>query len=188
MLDELTAEVMKINISPEMVTAEMTVKLKMPSMPGQTYRAEAKITDVQPPKVTIEGVIKTLKGEEVATARAICVMMDKMPKRAGSDNTFRDPEANQNGCLTPAQAAQYSLSRQAKEGGGGDGRRGSVGDVGGTSVAGNVRETIDELRALQGKLVAMLQSEYFCDDLEPPPDAFGWNEQRLRDYFESGGD
>ena len=44
-----------------------------------------------------------------------------------------------------------------------------------------------QLRALQAQLVGALQAEYYCDDLAPPAEALGWGEQRLRDYFESGG-
>ena len=50
-LDELTAEVMKINVSPEMVTSEITVKLRRPSVPGVTYKAEAEVVEVSPPLV-----------------------------------------------------------------------------------------------------------------------------------------
>mmetsp|Transcript_8762 Transcript_8762/g.17646 ORF Transcript_8762/g.17646 Transcript_8762/m.17646 type:complete len:317 (+) Transcript_8762:75-1025(+) len=45
-----------------------------------------------------------------------------------------------------------------------------------------------QLHALQAQLVGALQAEYFCDDLVPPPEAFGWEETRLRSFFESGGD
>ena len=43
------------------------------------------------------------------------------------------------------------------------------------------------LAEAQRAVVAALGAEYYCDDLEPPPDAFGWGEQQLRDYFETGG-
>ena len=33
-LDELTAEVMKVNVAPQNLTAEITFKLKKPSLPG----------------------------------------------------------------------------------------------------------------------------------------------------------
>ena len=68
-LDELTAEAMKINISPEMVTSEMRVKLKKASEPGQTYRAEAQITDVSPPKVTIRGA------HSARTPQCLCALV-----------------------------------------------------------------------------------------------------------------
>ena len=45
-----------------------------------------------------------------------------------------------------------------------------------------------ELKRLQALLVSQLQGEYFCDDVEPPPLAFGWSEEKLREYFENGGD
>ena len=48
-LDELTAEVMKINIAPQNLTAEITFKLKMPTLINQTYKLEAEITDCSPP-------------------------------------------------------------------------------------------------------------------------------------------
>ena len=44
-----------------------------------------------------------------------------------------------------------------------------------------------QLLELQAQLVGALQAEYYCEDLSPPAEAFGWGEQRLRDYFESGG-
>ena len=44
-----------------------------------------------------------------------------------------------------------------------------------------------QLRELQAKLVKALQEEYFCEDLEPPPAAFGWDADTLRKYFEDGG-
>ena len=47
---------------------------------------------------------------------------------------------------------------------------------------------LSQLKELQGKLVSALQEEYFCEDLEPPAKAFGWEEARLRQYFETGGD
>ena len=64
-----------------------------------------------------------------------------------------------------------------------------VGDAGGGgSGGGSVDETIAQLQSLQKKLVGMMQAEYFCDDLEPPAAAFGWQAERLRDYFENGGE
>ena len=52
----------------------------------------------------------------------------------------------------------------------------------------DVSTLVDQLKALQAQLVGALQAEYFCDDLAPPPEAFGWGEPLLRSYFESGGD
>ena len=192
-LDELTAEVMKINISPEMVTSEMTVKLKKPSVPGQTYRAEAMIESVSPPRVVIKGTIKTLAGEDVAIATATCVMMDKMPK--STDSRFQDPEGDDNGVLPMAVADQCSVTKQLgnRAGGGGEGAPAglpppppSAASAGGGG--GSIEGTLADLKALQAKLVTLLQSEYFCDDVEPPATAFGWEEQRLRDFFENGGE
>ena len=45
-----------------------------------------------------------------------------------------------------------------------------------------------QLKELQATLVRALQEEYYCDDLEPPDAAFGWSEDRLREFFESGGE
>ena len=41
-------------------------------------------------------------------------------------------------------------------------------------------ETLAQMRALQQKLVGILQAEYFCDDVEPPGDA----RRRLREVTE----
>ena len=52
----------------------------------------------------------------------------------------------------------------------------------------SVAEITAELGRLQQKLIKALQDEYFCDDVSPPPEAFGWSEQALRDFMESGGE
>jgi hypothetical protein len=39
----------------------------------------------------------------------------------------------------------------------------------------------------QKALVDALQLEYFCDDLEPPPTAFGWTADDYKVFYESGG-
>ena len=52
----------------------------------------------------------------------------------------------------------------------------------------SVSQLAAELSALQRKLVEALQAEYFTDDLELPKEAFGWDESRLRDFFEAGGE
>ena len=44
-----------------------------------------------------------------------------------------------------------------------------------------------ELKRLQKLLVTQLQNEYFCDDVEPPAEAFGWDDEKLKEYFENGG-
>lgn len=49
-------------------------------------------------------------------------------------------------------------------------------------------DLIAQLSELQSRLVAAMQAEYFCDDLVPPPAAFGWDAAALRDFFESGGE
>ena len=51
----------------------------------------------------------------------------------------------------------------------------------------SVADALLELAAAQRKLVALLQAEYYCDDLELPDSAFGWDEQRIRAYYEAGG-
>ena len=36
-------------------------------------------------------------------------------------------------------------------------------------------------------LVASLQSDFMADDLDPPPESIGWDEERLQAWFENGG-
>eukprot|EP00965_Chrysotila_dentata_P117541 3883797-Pleurochrysis_carterae.AAC.1 len=52
----------------------------------------------------------------------------------------------------------------------------------------DIAKKLREMQRLQSQLVAILQAEYFCDDLELPADAFGWSEGALRNFFESGGE
>ena len=47
--------------------------------------------------------------------------------------------------------------------------------------------TYEKLQSLQKQLIDELCDEYHCDDISPPPECFGWDEERLRGYFESGG-
>mmetsp|Transcript_40263 Transcript_40263/g.117941 ORF Transcript_40263/g.117941 Transcript_40263/m.117941 type:complete len:335 (-) Transcript_40263:138-1142(-) len=47
---------------------------------------------------------------------------------------------------------------------------------------------LEQLASAQRAVVEALSSEYFCEDLEPPSCAFGWGEEALRDYFETGGE
>lgn len=47
--------------------------------------------------------------------------------------------------------------------------------------------TYEKLQSLQKQLIDELCDEYHCDDISPPPECFGWDEDRLRRYFESGG-
>jgi hypothetical protein len=184
---------MKINISPEMVTSEMQVKLKKPSLPGVTYRAEAEIKEVSPPKVVIEGKIVTLGGEVVAEARAVCVMMDKLASMTGAAAASfpMDADAADDHSLAADVATDSSLTRRqgsatglppAPPGGA------SAAPTAATAGGGGIKETVEEMRALQRRLVTLMQNEYFCDDIEPPTEAFGWEEARLRDYFENGGE
>ena len=50
-----------------------------------------------------------------------------------------------------------------------------------------VADLASELRSVQKRLVAALQAETFCEDLEPPARAWGWDAAQLVHYFESGG-
>ena len=43
------------------------------------------------------------------------------------------------------------------------------------------------LRAAQRALIDEYRAEYFCDDLDVPASAFGWDEKAIREYFEAGG-
>ena len=43
------------------------------------------------------------------------------------------------------------------------------------------------LRAAQRALIDEYRAEYFCDDLDVPASAFGWDEKDIREYFEAGG-
>ena len=52
----------------------------------------------------------------------------------------------------------------------------------------SVADLIATLKSTQQQLVKALQDEYFCDDLSPPPEAFGWSEEVRRDFMESGGE
>lgn len=56
-----------------------------------------------------------------------------------------------------------------------------------TPVMGTLGELLALLAETQRAVVAALAAEYYCEDLEPPPAAFGWGEQELREYYESGG-
>jgi hypothetical protein len=46
-------------------------------------------------------------------------------------------------------------------------------------------DTAAQILNLQKKLIAELQEEYFCDDVKPPREAFGWSEEKIRAFFES---
>ena len=64
---------------------------------------------------------------------------------------------------------------------------GVSGCVSGGKLPGDTASTLKELKKLQLHLVTLMQNEYYCDDVEPPHEAFGWSDQQLRDYFENGG-
>ena len=53
---------------------------------------------------------------------------------------------------------------------------------------GDITAIVAELRSVQSRLVAALQAEFYCDDLDPPEECWGWAEGALREYFESGGE
>lgn len=52
----------------------------------------------------------------------------------------------------------------------------------------DIAALLEEATDVQSRLIAALQAEYYCDDVTPPPAAFGWPEGRLRSFFESGGE
>lgn len=52
----------------------------------------------------------------------------------------------------------------------------------------SIAELTATIAEAQSKLIKALQEEYFCDDVQPPPEAFGWEESRLRAFMESGGE
>ena len=112
------------------------------------------------------------------TCTAKCAMLDRLPSRPiggfGGDERLE---------LSPAECLEGSCSLQARAAAGGGGGGGSGAGGGG----GGVEETLKQIQALQASLVAQLQGEYFCDDVEPPPGALGWEAGRLREYFEAGG-
>ena len=93
------------------------------------------------------------------------------------------------------EAERFSLARTYRRGGGGSGDGGcgdgggggGGGGSGGNALPATAAETVVELQRLQKHLVTQLQNEYFCDDVEPPAEAFGWTEEKLKDFFESGG-
>lgn len=51
-----------------------------------------------------------------------------------------------------------------------------------------VSTLIATLASTQQALIEALQDEYYCDDLQPPAQAFGWDEGTLRSFMESGGE
>jgi len=46
---------------------------------------------------------------------------------------------------------------------------------------------ITQYQQARAALVDALQLEYFCDDLEPPPAALGWDADALVTFYKSGG-
>ena len=189
---------MKVNISPEMVTSEMTVKFKKPSLPNKTYKAVAEITDVSAVKVMIKGDILTTndKGEYtevVVTATCTCVMLDKLQGKTTSKSEDRD-DGN---VISAEQCLADSLKLQALRAEGGQPPP-SLPPPPPTAASAstpplapwlptNTADTLKALKQLQEHLVSQLQTEYFCDDVEPPEEAFGWSAKKLTEYFANGG-
>jgi hypothetical protein len=52
----------------------------------------------------------------------------------------------------------------------------------------SVQALLQELADVQQRLVKSLQDEYYCDDLSLPAEAFGWDESRIRSFYENGGE
>jgi acyl-coenzyme A thioesterase PaaI-like protein len=193
-LDELTAEVMKVNVAPQNLTSEISFKLKKPSYPDVTYKLEAEVTECSPPRCMVVGRILNMEGEVVAEATAKMAMADRLGDGADPGATLGPP-------VDPQDAEKFSLTRNIRRAGGGGGRGVDISDGGGGGGGGGgaggggggglnpstPAETMSELKRLQKLLVTQLQNEYYCDDLEPPPEAFGWDDQKLTDYFENGG-
>ena len=53
---------------------------------------------------------------------------------------------------------------------------------------GSVAEALAGFKAAQSTLVRALQNEFYCDDLEPPANAFGWTPDQYYAFYESGGE
>ena len=177
-LDDLTAEVMKINVAPQNSTAELVVRIKMPAALDTTYKLEAEVTECSPPRCMTVGRIVALDGKVVAEATAKMAMMDRMGGGDAPEEFDKLPE------VSDALADERSLTRVYAKAANGGGSAAPAVDV---SDGGTIAGTLAQLKALQTKLVVMMQGEYFCDDVEPPAEAFGWDEAKLRDYFENGG-
>ena len=142
--------------------------------PGITYKLEAEVTDCSPPRCMTVGRILTMDGQLVAEATAKMAMMDRL---ASGQALSQSPEC------PDSVANERSLTRVYAKGGAG----GGGGAAGAAGAPDGLAATVAELRRLQQVLVSQLQGEYFCDDLEPPQAAFGWSEDELRGFFESGG-
>ncbi|KAL1519987.1 hypothetical protein AB1Y20_023469 [Prymnesium parvum] len=50
-----------------------------------------------------------------------------------------------------------------------------------------VDAAVQSFHAARAALIEALQLEYFCDDLEPPMSAFGWDVQAFQAFYQSGG-
>lgn len=122
-------------------------------------------------------------------------MMDRLGGGGSQSKPADEPT------VQPKDAAKFSMARVSSTAAGGGGGSGEGGDslppappaataaapASGSAPA-TVKETVAELQRLQKLLVTQLQNEFFCDDIEPPEIAYGWGEQKLRDYFENGGE
>jgi len=184
-LDDLTAEATKINVAPEVVTAEISFKLLKPSQPGVTYKLEAEIGECTPPRCTTIGRILTLEGQLVAEATAVMAMIDRKGRNisaATASATSSRPASVTVSSTLPecpdSVADRRSLCRVFARGEAG----GGIGAARGDAAA-----TLAEIRRLQHVLVKQLQHEHlFSDDLEPPEEAFGWSEAEFHSFFDDG--
>ena len=93
-------------------------------------------------------------------------------------------DSNASGIADRATCVEASLKLQAAQAATGGSAQGGVG---GARLPSDTGTAVKELKRLQQHLVSLLQNEYFCDDVEPPAEAFGWSEAALREYFENGG-
>lgn len=51
----------------------------------------------------------------------------------------------------------------------------------------SLAELFAEANRVRHLIIKGLQEEYFCEDVEPPEAAFGWSEEQIREFMESGG-
>jgi len=198
-LDELTAEVMKVNVAPEMATSEIVVSLQHGPLPYVTYLIEAEVVDFRPPIVTTTAVIKSVDGQVIATATARNAMLDRVAK-ARAALPPKAPAVHPNGVtdkngtrtasgaeaaapVAPPPSFQLPLTEQQI-------REGSAAlaasEDSGAADKYSVDETLAQYEAIRAKLVTQLQEKYSCKDLSPPPEAIGWSGGQLKEFFLKG--
>ena len=98
-LDDLTAEVMKINMAPQCITAELTVKLKKQVLPNVTYKVSARLITPAPEivvgpctlHVCLTAVHACTRASSVAQVEAeiICMRMCMCMRLAGRGGDHR---------------------------------------------------------------------------------------------------